>query len=167
VIGTNHIANAGRSLIDIEPNATRNEAKEIRITNNTTGAAVNFWLANKGAGTNIGPIEIDGNKMEAPTGGLLFAYGPSSGKRGPYVVRDNQFIANNAVADELSVGAMVFANYHDVTISGNRVTFVKPNVMPAVELRSSERVTISRNDFTGASQPVVADAATTDVSYAP
>jgi hypothetical protein len=71
------------------------------------------------------------------------------------------------VSDNGSVGAFAFADAHDITIASNRVTFVNPNVMPAVELHGCSRVTITGNDFAGATQPVVADAATTNVTVSP
>ena len=160
----NDIANAARSLIDLEPNTANQEARNVRISGNRTGAAVNFWLANKGAGDNIGPVEIDGNTMKQSTGGLLFAFGKAAPGRGPWTVRGNQLIANNAVHDEGSVGAFFLVNCHDVSITGNQVTFPPGGVMPAIELRASKDIHIAGNDFTGASQEIMADADTKGVS---
>jgi hypothetical protein len=164
LIAGNDIANVARSLFDIETNTDSDEVRDVRITGNRTGAAVNFWLANKGAGDNIGPIEIDANTMLQPTGGLLFAFGHADAARGPYLVRDNHLIANDAVHDESSVGAFLFANCHDVLVTGNQVTFVPGVVMPVIELRSSRSVAVTANDFSGAPQPVLADSTTTGVS---
>jgi nitrous oxidase accessory protein NosD len=164
LISDNDIANVARSLFDIETNTSDDEVRDVRITGNRTGAATNFWLANKGAGDNIGPVEVDGNTMSAATGGLLFAFGTANAARGPYIVRGNQLIANDAVHDEGSVGALLFANCHDVSVVGNRVTFPPGVEMPVIELRSSRGVDISGNDFSGASQPILSDATTTGLS---
>jgi hypothetical protein len=159
----NDIANAARSLFDLEPNTPGQAARNVRISGNRTGAAVNFWLANKGAGDDIGPVEIDGNIMKESTGGLLFAFGRGPPGRGPWNLRENQFIANNAVSDEGSVGALFFVNCHDVSITENRVIFPAGGVMPAIELRASRNVHVAANDFAGASQVITADAATSRV----
>jgi hypothetical protein len=68
------------------------------------------------------------------------------------------------VTDEGAVGAFLFASCHDVVITDNRVTFPPGGVMPAIELRSSRNVHVKGNDFTGASQPIMADGATTGVT---
>jgi hypothetical protein len=164
LIVDNDITNVARSMFDLEPNNPNDEIRDVRISGNRTGAAKNFWLANKGAGENIGPVEIDGNTMNEATGGLLFAFGKADPGRGPWNVRDNQLIANDAVHDEESVGAFLFAHCHDVSITGNHVTFPAGAVMPAIELRGSKGVRVAGNEFTGASELIVADAATSDVS---
>lgn len=164
LIADNSLTGVARSMFDIELNNASSTVRDVRITGNHTGPAVNFWLANKGAGSDIGAIEIDHNTMEAPTGGLVFAFGPETGLRGPWLFHDNQFIANDAVHDENSVGAFLFSNCGQITIANNHVTFPASGTMPAVELRSSKTVDITGNDFEGASQIVMADQATTDVT---
>ena len=79
-------------------------------------------------------------------------------------MRGNQLIGNNAVTDEGSVGAFLFANCHDVSITDNRVTFPLGVEMPVIELRASQAVQVTGNNFSGATQPILADAATTGVS---
>jgi hypothetical protein len=164
LIVDNDIANVARSLIDLEPNKRNHEARDVRISGNRTGAATNFWLANKGAGNNIGRVEIDDNTMQRATGGLFFAFAKAAPGRGPWLVRGNRFIANNAVTDEGAVGAFLFAFCHDVVITDNRVTFPPGGVMPAIELRTSRNVHVKGNDFTGASQQIMADGATRGVT---
>jgi Right handed beta helix region len=160
----NHIGDVPRSMFDLEPNDDSGEARNVRITGNHTGAATNFWLADKGAGNQIGPVEIDGNTMDDSTGGLIFAFGHTGGFRGPWNVRDNQFIASDRVHDERSVGAMLFANCSDISVTGNHVLYPAGVTMPAIELRTSQNVKVAGNDFTGTSQPVMSDAATTGLS---
>lgn len=164
LITSNSLTGAARSMFDIEPNTPSSPVKDVRITGNQTGAAVNFWLADKGSAAPIGPVEIDNNTMNATTGGLLFAYAPEGAVRGPWIIHDNNFIANDAVHDEGSVGAFLFRNCADITLRNNKVTFPPSGTMPAVELRTSKTVLLEGNDFTGASQPVLADAGTTDVT---
>ncbi|MEY2454751.1 MAG: hypothetical protein QOD92_4325 [Acidimicrobiaceae bacterium] len=164
LISGNDIANVARSMFDIEPNSPDDEVRDVRITGNRTGKAVNFWLANKGAGDNVGPIELDGNTMTEATGGLIFAFGKANSARGPYAVRDNQLIASDAVHDEGSIGAMFFVQCHDVSIVGNRITFAPGVEMPVIELHSSRSVTVAGNDFSGAPEPILSDSTTTDLS---
>jgi hypothetical protein len=164
LIADNSISGVARSMFDIEPNSANATVRDVRITGNHTGAAVNFWLADKGSSSNIGSIEIDNNTMDAPTGGLVLASGPPTGLRGPWLFHDNQLIANDAVHDENSVGAFLFSNCAQITLAHNHVTFPTDGTMPAVELRSSKTVNITSNDFEGASQTVIADKATTGVT---
>jgi hypothetical protein len=160
----NDIANVARSMFDLEANAPTNVIRDVRITANRTGAATNFWIADKGAGGNVGAIEVDGNTMEQATGGLVFALAPRTARRGPWILRGNQLIARNDVHDAGSVGALLFAYCDHVSIEGNRVTFPPGGVMPAIELRSSTDVHVIGNDFTGASQDIMADPSTNGVS---
>lgn len=164
LIVDNDITNVARSMFDIEPNSPNNMVRDVRITGNRTGPATNFWIADKGAGGDVGAIEIDGNTMQQATGGLVFAFAPSVARRGPWIVRGNQLIASNAVHDEGSVGAFLFASCDHVLIINNHVTFPPGGVMPAVELRASRDVHIVGNDFTGASQPITADGNTSGVN---
>ena len=62
-------------MFDLEPNTERNAVRDIRIEQNTTGAAVNFWIASKGAGNQIGDVVVRRNTMRSPTGGLVFVFG--------------------------------------------------------------------------------------------
>jgi hypothetical protein len=81
----NVISDVARSMFDLEPNTERNAVRGIRIGQNTTGAAVNFWIASKGAGSQIGDIVVQRNTMRSPTGGLVFVFGGRGGARGPFV----------------------------------------------------------------------------------
>jgi hypothetical protein len=139
------------------------EIRDIRIVGNVTGAAVNFWLANKGYPASIGNVQIAGNRMVAATGGLIFVYTINHAYRGPFLVEGNQFIANDVVNDEDASGAFFFAHCADVTIRDNDVRFPKGKGMPAVELRDSHKVEVTGNRFTDAGRTVVASLGTTDV----
>jgi len=129
----NKIGEVARSLFDIEPNDPAQQARSIHIIGNTTGAAVNFWLADKGAPASIGDIEISGNRMTAATGGLFFVFVDSGAYRGPFLFENNDLIANNKVMDEGSKGAFFFTHAENITIRNNTVHF--EGTMPAVELR--------------------------------
>jgi hypothetical protein len=50
-------------MFDLEPNVQRNTVRAVRIERNTTGAAVNFWIAAKGAGSEVGDIVVRTNTM--------------------------------------------------------------------------------------------------------
>jgi Right handed beta helix region len=163
----NEIRDVARSLIDLEPNSRRQEARRIRIDGNTTGAVRNFWLANKGSGINIGNVTVSGNTMRAASGGLVFVYGPAFGKRGPYVFTDNQFQVTGVVTDEDATGVFVFRNAQGIEISKNTVRAPVLRRMPAVELRGSSDVVVAGNRFTGTAEPVKADAASSNVHVAP
>ena len=96
----NVISDVARSMFDLEPNTERNAVRDIRIEQNTTGAAVNFWIASKGAGSQIGDIVVRRNTMRSPTGGLVFVFGGRGGARGPFVFEANRLQVTGAVTDE-------------------------------------------------------------------
>ncbi len=162
-ISANTIGGVAMCLFDIEPNYASQVARSIRIVGNVTGSAHNFWLADKGAHTNIGDIQISGNRMTASTGGLIFVYASGGPFRGPFLIEDNQFIAGDRVHDEHSSGAMFFGHAQDVTIQRNTVRFPKGTQMPAVEVRGSRRVRVNGNTFTGAAQNLLATQGSSDL----
>jgi len=155
VIDRNTVGGVGLSLIDLESNTPDGGALDVRITRNRTGAAKDFWLANKGVGTQIGDIVVEHNWMTEATGALIFVYGPNVGYRGPFRFVDNQFIANNAAQDEGSKGAFFLSRASGVLIRGNTVLFPVGKGIPAVENRDSENVVIENNTFTGAAGDLV------------
>lgn len=157
----NNISEVARSLFDIEPNDLKQQARSIHIIGNTTGAAVNFWLADKGAPASIGDIEISGNRMTAATGGLIFVFAPSGPYRGPFMFENNDLIANDKVIDEGSKGAFFFTHAENITIRNNTVSF-EGGDMPAVELRDSHHVQVTGNRFTGAGQTMLATDGSSD-----
>ena len=165
-IEANTIADVARSIFDIEANVVNTQIRNVRISGNVTGAAVNFWLADKGYPADIGNVQIVGNRMAATTGGLIFVYTINHAYRGPFVVARNQFIANDAINDEGSTGAFVFAHATEVTISDNDVTFPSGKDMPAVELRDAHHVEITGNHFAGAGRTVIASDGSTDIHSA-
>jgi hypothetical protein len=66
----NVIADVARSMFDLEPNTEGNTVRAIiRIEQNTTWTAVNFWIASKGAGNQIGDVvvrDIDPDDVRLP-----------------------------------------------------------------------------------------------------
>ena len=158
----NEISEVARSMFDIEPNDPRQKARSIRIIGNVTGRAANFWLADKGALASIGDILISGNRMTEPTGGLIFVFVPGGAYRGPFVIENNQFIANDRVSDESSSGAFFFTHAENVTIRNNDVTFPSSGDMPAVELRDSHHVQVTGNTFTNAGETMLATEGSSD-----
>jgi hypothetical protein len=167
IITHNDIAGVARSLFDLEPNLRDGRVENVRIESNTTGAAVNFWLGNKGSGINIGDITVTGNVARAPTGGLIFVFGPAWGSRGPYRFVDNTFTLTGAVTDENSSGAFTFVHASGITVRGNRVTVASARRIPLVELRGASDVLVQGNRTAGISREVVADAASHNVDVAP
>jgi hypothetical protein len=162
-ITANVIAGIARSLIDIEPNFIRQTVRNVHIVGNVTGAAVNFWLANKGAPADIGEIVVSGNRMTAPTGGLVFVFARKGPARGPYAFDGNQMIANDVVTDEDSSGAFYFARVDGVTVRDNTVRFPAGKNMPAVELHDVHGAQVSGNHFDGAGRGILADSQSADV----
>ena len=160
-IKDNKISEVARSLFDIEPNDATQQARSIHIIGNTTGAAVNFWLADKGAAGSIGDIEISGNRMTAATGGLIFVFVEDGPYRGPFVIENNTLIANDQVHDEASKGAFFFTHAENITIRDNTVSF-EGGDMPAVELRDSHHVDVTGNKFTGAGEQMLATDGSSD-----
>jgi hypothetical protein len=158
----NRISDVARSMFDIEPDYPRQQARSIRIIGNVTGRAVNFWLADKGAAASIGDILISGNRMTAPTGGLIFVFAPGGPYRGPFVIQGNRFIANDKVSDESSRGAFFFTHAENVTIRDNDVTFLSGTHMPAVELRDSHHVQVTGNRFRNARKAMLATEGSSD-----
>jgi hypothetical protein len=128
---------------------------------------LNFWLANKGVGINIGDVTASRNVMKAPSGGLVFVFGPKRGKRGPFAFHDNEFQLTGTVTDEGATGAFVFVNAQDVQISGNRVRVPAAHGISGVELRASNDVDLSGNQFTGTVQLVKADSTSSNVRTQP
>jgi hypothetical protein len=163
-IQANTIADVARSMFDLEANTRKAEVRDIHIVGNVTGAAVNFWFANKGFAATIGSVSIVGNRMDAGTGGLLFVYAKRGDYRGPYLVEGNRFVAGDLIHDEGASAAFFFAFSSDVTIRDNDVGFPNGKQMPAVELRNSHHVRVTGNRFTGAGRTIVASAGSTDVS---
>ena len=158
----NTISGVARSMFDIEPNVVSAQVRGIKIVGNTTGAAVNFWLADKGAPASIGDIEISDNRMVSATGGLIFVFARALPYRGPFVIAHNRFIAGNRVHDEGSKGAFFFTRAEDVSITANVVTFPKGAAMPAVELRDSHHVNVANNTFTNAGVTMSASQGSSD-----
>jgi len=150
VIARNEIGGVGRSLFDLEANTADGGARDVLITHNVTGAATNFWLANKGVGTQISDIVFTKNKMVEGTGGLVFVYGPTSGYRGPFVFEGNSLIVTDRVHDEGSVGAFFLSRASDVSILDNEVTFPLGRAVPVVEVQDSTNVRVEGNTFTNA-----------------
>lgn len=161
-IESNVIADVARSMFDLEANTVDAEIRDIRIVGNVTGAAVNFWLANKGFPASIGNVQIVGNRMVAGTGGLIFVYTIKRAYRGPFLIEGNRFIADDVINDEDSSGAFVFAHCADVTIRDNDVSFPKGKAMPAVELRDSRNVEVTGNRFADAGKTIIASEGSSD-----
>ncbi len=150
VIDRNAIEKVGRSMIDLEPNVSTDGTVDITISNNTTGTARNFWLANGGAGTNVRNVTVRGNTGVAPTGGLVWVYGPMSGYRGPFVFADNTFQFWGSVTDTGSKGGFFLSRVKGVAIQGNTVQFPAARKLPAVENRDALDVVVGINQFPGA-----------------
>jgi hypothetical protein len=163
LVTANAISGAGRSLFDIEPNLKTQTVRNVHLVGNVTGAATNFWIANKGANADVGDIVVTGNRMVASTGGLVLVYARKGTPRGPYAFRDNTLIANNAVTDEGATGALYFALTDNITIRDNTVRFPAGANMAAVELRNAHHVDVSGNHFDGAGRAILSDAQSGDI----
>jgi hypothetical protein len=135
----------------------------IRIEQNTTGAAVNFWIASKGAGSQIGDIVVQRNTMRSPTGGLVFVFGGRGGARGPFIFDGNRLQVTGAVTDEGAVGAFFFSYANTIEIRDNQIDLPRGRDMPAVELRSCSHVVVDGNRVRNAKRLVIADQASVDV----
>lgn len=146
-IDHNSISGVPRSMFDFESNTAGGGAVDVRVDHNTTGAAVNFWLANKGVGVDTKRITFDRNTMTEPTGGLVFVYGPTSGYRGPFTFTRNRVQFTDRVHDEGSRGAFFFAGAKGVTITENTGTFPVAPPVPVVESRGSLDVVVKGNLF--------------------
>jgi Right handed beta helix region len=158
LISRNEIGYVSRSVFDLEPNKRADEARNIRIENNVTGPAHNYWLANKGSGINVGDVTVSHNVMQEPSGALVIVAGPSFGKRGPFTFVDNTFRTTGAVADENAVGAFLFENAAGVRVTGNDVQVPAARHMAGVELRAASEVSVTGNQFTGVTKTVISTA---------
>jgi hypothetical protein len=159
----NDITDVARSMFDLEPNTESNAVRDIRIESNTTGAAVNFWIASKGAGRQIGDIVARNNIMRAATGGLVFVFGGQGGARGPFTFDGNRLRVTGAVTDEGAVGAFFFAHTDTIEIRNNRIDLPRGRDMPTVELRSCNHVLVDGNRVQNANRLVMADQTSSDV----
>ncbi len=164
LIASNKISGVGRSMFDLEPNVRGAEARRIRIENNTTGAALNYWIADKGVGINIGDVTVSNNVMKSPTGALVIVVGPKFGKRGPFTFTDNVLATSGAVSDEGAIGAFLFVNTSGVTIAGNRLTVPASSNLAAVEVRKSDHVVVRDNQLSGTTRTMFADSASTQIT---
>jgi polygalacturonase len=159
----NEIADVARSMFDLEPNTERHAVRDVRIEQNTTGAAVNFWIASKGAGNQIGDVVVRGNTMRSPTGGLVFVFGGPGGARGPFTFERNRLRTTGAVTDEGALGGFFLAHTDTIDIRDNQIDLPEGRDMPAVELRSCSHVVIADNRVSNAKRLVMADQSSTDV----
>jgi len=159
LIDGNAIADVGRSLFDLEPNLRAQEARRIRIENNVTGGATNYWLADKGSGINIGDITVSHNVMQEPTGALVIVKGPAFGTRGPFAFVDNSFWTTGAVSEAHAAGAFLFAHAAGIRISGNEVRVSPAAHLAGVELRDCRDAAVTGNRFTGVTKTIVSSAA--------
>jgi hypothetical protein len=164
LIASNHISDVGRSMFDLEPNLRGAEVRRIRIEDNTTGAALNYWIANKGVGINIGDVTVSRNVMKSPTGALVIVVGPKFGKRGPFTFANNDFVTTGAVSDEHAAGAFLFVNVSGVAITGNRLRVTGTAQLAGVEVRTSDHVAVNDNRFTGTTRTMLADSASTNIT---
>jgi Right handed beta helix region len=163
-VENNDISDVARSLFDLEPNVERNSVRAVRIEGNTTGAAVNFWIAAKGAGNQMGDIVVRGNTMRAPTGGLVFVFGGDrGGARGPFTFEGNKLRITGAVTDEEAVGAFFFAHTDRIEIRDNQLDLPRGRDMPVAELRSCRHVVVEGNRVENEGRLVVADGSSADV----
>jgi hypothetical protein len=142
-----HLGAVARSMFDLEANSISASIRHILIVGNTTGPALNFWLANKGRDANIGDIRFIRNRMVGATRGLVFVYSSGVATRGPYLFESNDLIASGQLGDEGSKGAFFFANARDVVLRDNTVKFAPE--MLAIELRNTHHLTVSGNRFEG------------------
>jgi hypothetical protein len=159
----NVISGSARSMFDIETNLRTQPVRDVHIVGNVTGAAVNFWIANKGSNSDIGDFVVSGNRMAAPTGGLVFVFARRGTPRGPFEFIDNQLSTTGAVNDEGSSGAFYFALTDNVTLRGNTVQLPAGRNMPAVELHDVHHVDVSGNHFDGAGRAIITDAQSGDI----
>jgi hypothetical protein len=162
-IAGNVISDVARSMFDLEPNKPTNTVRTLRIERNTTGAAVNFWIASKGAGNQIGDIVVRGNTMRSATGGLVFVFGGPRGARGPFTFDANHLQVTGAVTDEGAEGAFFFAHTDNIEIRNNQVDLPRGRKMPTVELRSCQHVAVAGNHVKNANRLVIQDGTSVDV----
>jgi hypothetical protein len=155
LITRNEIREVRRSVFDLEPNKRADEVRHIRIEDNRTGRAVNYWLADKGSGINVGDVTVSRNVMQAPTGALVIVAGPAFGRRGPFTFVDNAFQTTGAVSDESATGAFLFAHAANVRLSGNDVRVAPASRLAGVELRDATDVVVADNRFTGVTKTVL------------
>jgi hypothetical protein len=166
LIDDNEITDVRRSVFDLEPNKRADEARHIRIENNRTGRATNYWLADKGTGANVGDVTVSRNVMESASGALVIVVG-TFGRRGPFAFVDNVFQTTGAVTDENASGAFLFTNAAGIRLTGNAVRVAPAARLAGVELRNTSDVVVLQNLFTGVTTTVVADAASRNVSVSP
>jgi hypothetical protein len=162
-VAADAISDVARSMFDLEPNVAGNTVRAVRIEQNTTGPAVNFWIAAKGAGNQVGDVVVRSNIMRSPTGGLVFVFGGKGGARGPFTFERNHLQLTGGVTDEGAVGALFFAHTDSISVRNNRIDLPRKRSMPVVQLRSCQHVAIDGNRVKNAKQLVMADGASRNV----
>jgi hypothetical protein len=155
----NKFDGVARSLLDLEPNIASQEARRIRFVSNTSGDVMNYWLADKGVGPNVGDFTATDNVMQKPSGALVIVVGPLRARRGPFTFERNVLQTTGAVNDENALGAFLFENTHNVVVRNNQVRVLAAHDLAGVEVRTSADVTVDGNRFSGTSKPLVHDAA--------
>ena len=155
VIDSNSIAKVGRSMFDLEPNVSTEGAVDVTISNNSTGNARNFWLADGGVGLNVRNVVVTNNTAVAPTGGLVWVYGPTTGYRGPFTFTGNTFQFWGSVTDSGSKGGFFFSRAQGIAIDDNTVQFPVARKLPAVESRDTLDLVVGTNRFNGAASPLL------------
>ena len=158
------MADAGQSMIDIEPDSlthyapdgtpTFGGATDIYVLNNRFGHSQLPFFTNAGHGATIARVTISANSISgAPL--VVWIKGVQSVHRGPFTITDN-------VSDTPynSPRASFELTYVDgALIQHNTTMFRAPHPMDAVRLWSCTDVRVVSNTFTGAAQVVVADSA--------
>src|SRR5262249_7293785 len=149
----NTIEGAARSVFDLEPNSPQNGARDVRITDNKTGLAGNFWLASKGSNSAaVSDITITSSVAHAPTGNVLWVNGSPAVRRGPWVSALNQFQLRVTSHDGASQGTFFSGHCTGVTAQSNTADFPRGPNGPAVEYRDSPGITVENNPFRNAGQ---------------
>jgi hypothetical protein len=156
----NVIIDAALSLFDLEPNGTLQQVRNVRIEDNTTGAAKDFWLADYGGGNDVGDVSVRDNTMQAPTGGLVTVSGHAGGARGPYSFEGNRLRGDGRLSANR---ALLFANAERITIVNNDIVLPAQRNGALVQLVACSHVVISGNHYEGLPRLVVSDPATSDV----
>lgn len=163
LIEDSYVGNVALSAVDVEPDVAGQQAKNIRVLNNTFGRVSHgmFVSHGKGGAPHVGNVLVADNVMEVEADTCvapIFVRGPSKDRRSDYTFRDNQLLAKGH--------GMRLDGLTDVTISGNTIRHVG-RACPAaigVTLYDAHDVSVEGNVFAGAKEAVRQDPRSTNVS---
>lgn len=155
VIEHNYIGNNRRATLDLEPNRDQGGARRIVVRDNTIGPGRLFFLASKGAGSNITDVTIEGNRLRGRALNI-FVVPPPGHRRAHFRILNNTSDDKQGGAQGLFAymgsppALMTFERIDGLEVRGNVNPLPASQQMIGVRALESCNVTVTGNRFPGA-----------------